>query len=823
MLADLVQDIRYAFRSLVKNPIFSLVAAFTIALGIGANVVVFTLVERILLSPLPYKESDRIVRMQQSYPEIGLTTWGLSPATFTAYYRNQQSFDALAAYQQTGGILTGSEGSAEYVLASRVTTDFFHVFGVDPIIGRTFAPDEGTQGKDNVAVLSYSLWQTRFGGDTQIVGKQVILSNVQTQVIGVMPASFLFPTPETQVWTPMGLDPQAFFPFTMASVGKLKYGLSPSAALADTTAIIKRAAAENPRIILKRSPPPPDSGLKTIITPLKEFLIGNISNRLWIAQIAVAFVLLIACANVANLLISRAAKRSPEIALRLALGATPGRIIRQLLTESVVLALIGAVAGVALAWFCLRALTQIYAEGIPRIQEASIGGTVLTVTVLTTVMTGLLFGVIPAFRAYKLGLKDGMIEGQKGTVGHRNRKLNSTLVVVQLALSLVLLVGAGLVLKSFQNLMHVDPGFAADKMLTMIVPVSTRKGTPEQLIEFYKRMLNEIRTVPGVNAAGFASNIPFSGRSVLDGHAVEGMEPPSGNLPQAELKVVSPGYFQAMGMTMLQGHDFSDFEVYQPPPPAADLGVLVAIVDQKFVRTYFPDGNAVGKRIRTNTPPWARIIGVVGSVKEQSLSTEPANPHIYFGVNQGRFAWGLSRDQNRMFFVINTDNPVAVTPAIREKINALDPEVPVYSVSTMNENIAKRLGPIRLINFLLTAFSAIALLLAAIGIYGVMSVSVNSRASEFAIRQALGAQPRSLLISVLRQALILAAIGIVIGLVGSWGLTRAIASQLFGVSTTDPLVFTATSVILVLVALLASFLPARRASQTDPAVVLRES
>jgi putative ABC transport system permease protein len=820
MLADILQDMRYGFRALVKNPVFSLVAAFTIALGIGANVVVFTLVERILLSPLPYKEPDRIVRMVQSYPEMGLNTWGLSPATFTAYYRNQHSFDALAAFQNTGGILTGSEG-AEYVLASRVTCDFFQVFGVDPMMGRTFAPDEGTQGKDNVVVLSNGLWRTRFGADPQIIGKQVTLSGIPTQVIGVMPSSFSFPTPDTQLWTPVGLDPQAVAPFTMAAVGKLKYGVSPAAAIADTTSVIRNAAAENPKIILKKSPPPPNTGLKSVVVPLKEYVVGTLSNRLWVAQIAVAFVLLIACANVANLLISRAAKRTPEIALRLALGATPGRIIRQLLTESVLLALIGAAVGIAFAWMCLRVLTQIYAEGIPRIQEASMGGVVLAVTIITTVATGLLFGVIPAFRAYRLGLKEGMTEGQRGTVGNRNRRLNSTLVVVQLALSLVLLVGAGLVLKSFQNLMRVDPGFDSDKVLTMIVPVSTKKGTPEQLIDFYKRILNDVRTVPGVNGAAISSNIPFSGRPVVDGHNVEGMEVPGGNAPQAEIKVVSPDYFKTMGMTMLQGRDFNDFDTFRDPQ--ADLGRLVAVVDQKLVRAYFPDGNALGKRIRTNDPEWFTIIGVVGTVKEQSLSTESSNPHIYFTSNQIGFAYGLSRDQNRMFLVVNTDNPTGVTPVIRERIRALDADVPVYSVSTMNELIATRLGPIRLINFLLTAFSAIALLLAAIGTYGVMSVSVNSRAAEFAIRQALGAEPLTVMISVLRQALILAAIGIGIGLLGSWGLTRAIASQLFGVSTTDPLVFIITSAILVAVALLASFLPARRASQTDPVKVLRES
>ena len=819
MFADLAQDIRYAFRSLVKNPLFSLVAAFTIAMGIGANVVVFTLVERILLNPLPFNEPDRIVRMIQSYPEMGLATWGLSPATYTALKNGQHSYDALAAYQNSGAILTGSE-KAEYVQISKVTADYFKVFGVAPTLGRTFAPDEDTQGKENVVVLSNALWQVRFGADPQIVGKQVTLSDVPVQVVGVMPPSFQFPQVETQLWTPLVLKPEATAPFTMVAVAKLKQGLAPEGAAADTTNVLWNAVRENPKLILKPAPPPAGAGLKTIVTPLKEVIVGNIRSRLLIAQVAVAFVLLIACANVANLLLSRASKRTPEIALRLALGASPSRIIRQLLTESVVLALIGAVAGVVFAWLSLRGLTQIYSEGIPRIQEASIGGIVLLVTVAATVATGLLFGVIPAFRAYWLGVKGGMAEGQRGNVGQASRRLNSTLVVVQLALSLVLLVGAGLVLKSFRNLMRIEPGFDENKVLTMIVPVSNKKGNPEQMLGFYQRLLDDVRALPGVNGAAIASNVPFSGRQAVDAHIVEGMEPPGGDAPQAEMKVVGPGYFKAMGITLLQGRDFNDADYFNNPD--TDMGRLVAIVDQNLAKMYWPNGDAIGKRIRTGDPEWYTIIGVVSSVKEQSLVTDPL-PHCYFTPNQVGFVYGQSRDQKRMYLVVNTDNPSGIAPVIRGRVQALDPDVPVYSVATMSENIWKRMGALRLINFLLTAFSAIALLLAAIGTYGVMSVSVNNRTPEFAIRQALGAQPRSLLISVLKQALILAAIGIVVGLVGSWGLTRAISSQLFGVSTTDPLVFVVTPLILVLVALLASFLPARRAAQTDPAVVLRDS
>jgi putative ABC transport system permease protein len=819
MLADLAQDIRYAFRSLIKNPVFSLVAAFTIAMGIGVNVVVFTLVERILLNPLPFNEPDRIVRMVQSYPEMGLTTWGLSPATYTAYKNGQHSYDAFAVYQNSGGILTGSD-KAEYVQICKVTAEFFKVFGVSPTLGRTFAPDEDTQGKENVAVLSHALWQSRFGGDPQIVGKQVTLSDVPLQVVGVMPPSFQFPQVETQLWAPMVLNPQATSPFTMAGIAKLKPGLSAQGAAADTTNVLWNAVRENPKLVLKQAPPPEGAGLKTVVTPLKDYIVGNIRSRLLIAQVAVAFVLLIACANVANLLLSRAAKRTPEIALRLALGASPGRIIRQLLTESVVLALIGAAAGVVFAWLCLRALTQIYSAGIPRIQEASIGGVVLLVTVAATVATGLLFGVIPAFRAYWLGVKGGMTEGQKGSVGQTSRRLNSTLVVVQLALSLVLLVGAGLVLKSFRNLMRIDPGFDENKVLTMIVPVSNKKGTPEQLLGFYQRVVDDVRSLPGVNGAAIASNVPFSGRGTVDGHVVEGMEPPGGDAPQAEMKVVGPGYFKAMGITLLQGRDFNESDYFNDPE--TDMGRLVAIVDQNLAKMYWPNGDAIGKRIRTGDPEWFTIIGVVSSVKEQSLAADPL-PHLYFTPNQVGFIYGLSRDEKRMYLVVNTDTPSAIAPVIRSRIQALDPDVPVYSVATMSENIWKQIGALRLINLLLTAFSAIALLLAAIGTYGVMSVSVNNRTPEFAIRQALGAEPRSLLFSVLKQAFILAVIGIAIGLLGSLGLTRAISSQLYGVSTMDPLVLIVTPLILVFVALLASFVPARRASQTDPAIVLRDS
>ncbi|HEV7395589.1 MAG TPA: ABC transporter permease [Pyrinomonadaceae bacterium] len=811
-LLDLVSDLRYASRTMRKNPVFSLVAVLTIAIGIGANVLIFTLVERILLSSLPYPDSDRLVRLVQAYPEIGLDTWGLSPANFARYRDGQHSFEALAAFQSTGAILSGSDKS-EFLQAGRVSAEFFKVFAVNPVLGRTFAPGEDTEGKNNVVVLSHAFWQRRFGGDAQVVGRWLVIGGNQTQVIGVMPATFKFPSPETEMWLPMALNPQAMHPFMMGSVARLKPGVSVAGAVADTTTILKNAANENPEMISRKTAPPANAGLKTIVTPLKEIIVGGIQKPLLILQIAVGFVLLIACANVANLLLSRATRRTPEIALRLALGAAPGRIIRQLLTESLLLASLGAIVGLGLAWWSLRTVTTVYAQGIPRIQEARITGSVLLVTVGMTFLTGLLFGLVPALRAYRLGLKGGMTEGQRAIAGSANSRLNSSLVVVQLGLSLVLLIGAGLLLKSFQRLMAVKPGFETEKVLSMILTVSAGKGSPEQTIQFYQRLLDDVRTLPGVHSAGLSSNVPFSGRGNSDGHIAEGHEPSGDEAPQAEMKVISPGYFQSMGMPLAQGRDFQEADIDGTP--------LVAVIDQAMAHQYWPNGDAIGKRIRTLDPDWYTIIGVVPTVKEESLSDE-SYPHLYLNYKQVGFVYGAPRDQRRMFLVLNSDNPNGLVPLVRERLHALDPDVPMFSVNTMAEVISNRLSSQRLINLLLSAFSTIALLLAAIGTYGVMAIFVSSRSSEFAIRGALGASPRNLLAGVLRQGFWLGAIGCGLGLLGSWFLTRMIASQLFAVSATDPLVFTVTPLLLLAVALVASYSPARKAARTDPAVVLRQ-
>lgn len=814
MIADVAQDLKYALRSTIKHPVFSLIGVLTIAIGIGANVLVFSLVERILLNPLPYHQPDRLVRLLQSYPDVGLDVWGLSPANFARYRDNNRSLEAVAAFSNAGITMTGSD-APEFLQATRVTADFFKVFGVNPRLGRTFQSGEDTPGKNAVVVLSERLWQRRFNSDPQIIGKSLVLADTPTQVVGVMPESFRYPSQETDVWIPLALKPEAMTPFMFVGVARVKSGLDISAAVADTTSVLKNAAAQNPNLIGSNGPPPPGAGLKTVLTPLKETVVGKIEKPLLILQIAVAFVLLIACANLANLLLARATQRTQEISLRLALGASPNRVIRQLITESLLLAMIGALVGTGFAWVGLRALSSVYARTIPRIQEAGISFTVLAVTIGMTVLTGLLFGLMPAFRAYWLGANRGMNEGQKASASYENRRMNSALVVVQLAFSLVLLIGAGLVLKSFQKLLAVDPGFQTKGVMTMMLPVSSKKYTSNgQALGFYGRLLDEVRALPGVKGAAVASHIPLGGTGAWDGFVVEGKEPQGDEVPQAEITVISPGYFQALGMPLLQGRDFQSSDI--------DGGQLVAIVDRKLANQYWPGGDAIGKRVRTGDPEWYTVVGVVPTIKTVGLN-ENADPHLYLASNQVGFAYGQSKELRRYYFVLKTDAPGSVMPMIRERIRALDPDVPIYNAATLGETVNKSVESQRLINVLLSGFSAIALLLAAIGTYGVMSLFVNNRLAEFAIRLALGAQPRNLLASVLKQGFVLAAIGTILGLVGSWILMRAIESQLFEVSTTDPIVFTFIPAMLILVTLLATFLPAIRAARTDPAVVLRNA
>jgi len=808
MMNKLFQDLRYGTRILLKQPGWTAVAVITLALGIGANTAIFSLVNSILLQPLPFREPDRVVRLLQASPKLGLSSWGVSQADFAAYRDQNRSFETVALFNSGGVNLTG-EGEPERLPITKVTADFFKVFGVNPQLGRTFVEGEDTPGRNSVCVISYAFWQRRFGGDPNIAGKVINLNNTPTQIVGVMPVEFKFPRLEIELWTPMALDIKRTAPYAFSLIGRLKPGVEIAQAQADTTGIIQNFGWQNPNTseVVGLSE---GNGPRTIVQPIKEVLVGKTQKPLLVLLAAVAFVLLIACANVANLLLARATSRTREIAVRISLGATPARVARQLLTESILLSVVGAIVGVGLAALGIRMLDKLPITGIVRIEEVSLSGRVLAFTAGLSVLTGLLFGLMPALRAYAMGIESGMREGARGTVSHR--RLNSALVAVQFALSLVLLIGAGLLLKSFQRLGAVNLGFNAENTLTMVATLPPAKyDNEEKALLFYDRALENLRNSPGIKSVGITSSLPFGDGGEVDGFIVEGQEPPEGKpvsqTEQAELQSVTPGTFQTLGIPLLQGRDFQNTDRAKAP--------LVAIIDETLARRYWPAGDAIGKRIQTTGGrEWMTIIGIVGGIKHRSL-TEEKWPHIYFAMNQA--------PQPRASLVVRTDGPPnAAIPTFRAAIKQVDPDMPLYMVRSMTEIISQTLGTQRLTNILLTAFAILALLLAAVGIYSTMSVYVGGRTKEFGIRLALGAQPGVLRRAVMRQGLLLTAVGVFVGVAGALALTRTIKSLLFEVSATDPVVFTAIPALLVFVSLLACYTPARRATKVDPLVALRD-
>jgi len=816
MIAPLLRDVVFSLRLFRKNWVFTLIAVLTLGLGIGATTAIFSLVNGIVLHPLPFADSEHVVRLLQSYPEKGLDSWRLSQANFATYLDRSRSFTALAAYSPVGVNLTGTEQS-ERIQAARVTAGFFDVLGVSPVLGRSFLPEEdrpasaeageGGEPPAQVCVISHGFWQRKLGGDPNVLQRVLTLNDSPVSIVGVMPAGFAFPSQDTEVWVPLGLDPAAHFPWFLTGIGHLRPDVTPQAAQAETTGILWSAGRQDPLMVSRNDPPPEGAALKTLVVPLKEAMIGGTAKPLVILQFAVFFILLIACSNIANFLLSRSFSRQREIAMRYALGASRQRIFKQMLTESVVLALIGSVCGLLFAWWGVRSLSRLPVEGIPRIQEVGIDGSVLGVTLLLALFTGLLFGLLPAYKTFRMGLRAGMAEGDRGS-STSGRRVNRLLVVAQLALSLILLIGAGLMLKSFQKLLNVDPGFEPNHLLTMVVPVSEAKySSAQQIVELHRTLAERVERIPGVEAVGMTSNLPFSGYFNSDGYLVEGQEPPEGSdAPQAQLQSVTPGYFEAMGIELKRGRDFQLSDREDAP--------LVTIVDDTLADRYWPDGDAVGRRVRTTgDPPWLTIIGVVSGIKSSELS-QSAEPHMYFSDGQ----W----TQSRMYLVARTTGtPDRLAPVVKEAVTEIDPDIPLYDVRSMEEVIGRTLSTQKLTNLLLTAFAALALVLGVIGIYGVMSVFVASRTRELGIRLALGEGPALLRRRVLKEGAVLTALGVAAGLLGALLLTGFLSGLLYEVDVVDPTVFVVLTALLILVALATTYLPARRAANVDPLVALR--
>jgi putative ABC transport system permease protein len=814
LMETLLQDIRYGARMLAKHKAFTLVAVITLALGIGANTAIFSVVNELLLRPLPYRDADRVMMLWEVTP-TGRHQNSTSRKNFMAWREQGTSFETIAAFSDQRATLTGA-GDPEEVAAQMASSGLFNLLGVDAVVGRTFTRDDIQPGAARVVVLSYGLWQRKFGGDRNVVGKPITLGGEPYTVVGVVPPNFQWHIRSrsgtgkpAEIWTlltmPATQTDSNWHGRFLSVVGRLKPGVSREQAEAELKTIEARISEDDPQH---------SKGFSAEVIPVREQLVGNVRPALWILLGAVGFVLLIACANVANLLLARAASREKEIAVRTALGARRSRIVRQLMTESVLLAVLGGVCGLGLAWWGIQALVAISPRDLVNLQGVGLNMTVLGWTLGIALLTGLLFGLVPALEATRVDLNDTLKEGGKSGTGQsaRSRGLRGALVVAEVALALVLLVSAGLLVKSFARLRDIDTGFRQDNVLTFVVPVPiTKYKEDSQFVNFFRQAEERIRALPGVRAVGMVNYLPlYGGLGSKTGFTIDGAPaPPPGEEPSTNVRVADAGYFGAINIPLLRGRNFTSYEDAEPHN--------VVLVSESFAQKYFPGEDPIGKRVAVEMfdgkPPLTEIVGVVGDVRYDSLTAE-AEPTVYFPEPVLTYS--------SMTFAVHTDeDPTQLTPAVRREISALDPDQPVSDVRTMTQVMAETVGRARFSTLLFGLFAGLATLLAAVGIFGVMNYSVTLRTREIGLRMALGAQPARVLMLVLRQGLVLTLVGIGIGLALALAVTRVMSSLLFGVDATDPATYAAIVPVLAAVSLLACYIPARRATRIDPLVALR--
>ncbi|HMG76363.1 MAG TPA: ABC transporter permease [Pyrinomonadaceae bacterium] len=800
------QDIRFAVRMLRKNWSVTAIVVVVLALGIGANTAIFSVVNAALLRPLPYADPDRLVRLSEDSPQV--PQMSISYPNFLDWREQNKVFSGIAAMQFRSLNLTGVD-EPERLAGRGVSAEFFDVLGVKPALGRSFSPAEDRPGVTPVCIISHGLWQRRFGSDAAIVNKQVTLSDTSYTVIGVLPESYVYGTP-TDVFVPIGLRADEMkargeHPGIYA-IARLKPGVTVETARAELIAMAQRIGDQYGM-----------KGNSATLTPLREVFVGDIRTTLLILLGAVGFVLAIACANVANLLLARAATRYKEMAIRTALGAGRLRIVRQLLTESVLLAIVGGVLGLLLALWGIDFLRTAGADSLPSNAVIKLDGRVLIFTLAVSLLTGILFGLAPALGSAKTDLHDTLKEGgRSSTAGGRRHWLRSTLVVTEVALSLVLLVGAGLLIKSFLRILDTDPGFKPQNLLTMQLALNAKKDEGGKVLNFFNDLNRRIAGLPGVEAAAFSNGMPL-GMTADTSFAIVGRpktEP--GKQPQTMLYIASPDYLQAMGIRLVKGRFFTAQDTQKSP--------RVAVIDETFARQQFPNEEPLGHYIAGDgkTNPDGEIVGVVAHVKHFGLDAEErVQPQLYLPFNQAPNDL-LPFLAPRMNLLVRTNtDPLNLTAAVRREVQALDPNQPVFNVSTMERTIDQSLGTQRLSMTLLAILASLALILAAVGIYGVMSYTVSQRTHEIGIRLAIGAQPRDVFRLVLRHGMTLTLIGVVLGLMGAFGLTRLMTRMLFGVEPTDPTTFAGIAILLIGVALVACYLPGRRATRVDPLVALR--
>jgi len=806
-MQTLWQDLRYGARMMSKQPGFTLIAALTLSLGIGANTAIFSVVNAVLLRPLTYPDPGRLMQIGQS--GTGGDDGSVGEPKFLFWRDQNQTFEAMALYQPIGsGVNLASGNDAEYVSALKVSLDFFRALGVAPSLGRGFTREEDQPGGERVAIVSYGLWRRRFGADEGLIGRSVAINGANHTVVGVLPPGFQF-LPDADVFTPLRPSPEGDSDSNYGAIGRLKPGGAEAQAQADLKLVAEKYRAAFPRRMQ------PNESAAAV--SLQRSQTADVRSLLWLLLGAVGFVLLIACANVANLQLTRAAARQKEMAVRKALGASRARVARQLITEGVLLALVGGGAGLLLAVWGMDGLTRLIPEGaLPYLGEITLDWRVLAFALAASLATGLVFGLAPAFQMARVDVNRALKEGtSRGTTAAAQGRLRGGLVVAEVALSLLLLIGAALMIQTFINLRRVAPGFDPRNVLTFqISPSGPNYDTTAKTSDFYRRALERVKSLPGVEAAAVTSNLPLSAQFRMP-FAVEGQPP---RPESVQLRLITPEYFRALRIPLRQGREFAETD-------AAGTG-NVAMVNEAFARRYILNADPLNQQLqigRGQRPLKHLIVGVVGDTKHFGLGAA-APPMMYIPASQSPDSLMLlmRRYLSVKFVVRTTADPLLVGEAVREQMRALDATLPVTELRTMEQVVSSSVVSERFNTTLLGLFAALGLSLAAVGIYGVMSYTVAQRTPEIGVRMAIGAQASDILkLLVIRQGLKLTLIGAGLGLLGALGLTRLMKSLLFGVSATDPLTFASITSLLTVVALLACWIPARRATKVDPMVALR--
>jgi putative ABC transport system permease protein len=806
LLADFLQDLRYAARMLAKNPGFTAVAVIALALGIGANTAIFSVVNTVLLRPLPYKDPEQLVMVWEDATKHGYPRDTPTAANYIDWRDQNSVFSGMAAIDEINLNLTNA-GDPERLKGRRVSANLFALLGVEPQLGRVFNAAEDQPGAQHVAVLSHRLWQRRFGGDANIVNKTLTLDGEAYTVTGVMPARFEFPEKDVEIWVPIAFDAREAANRNrhyLEVVARLKPGVTLEQAQTEMTTIGAR---------LQQQYPQTNTDIGVAVTSLHEHQVGDIKPALLILLGAVGLVLLIACANVANLLLARAAIRQKEIALRVALGARRWRLLRQFLTESVLLATIGGTLGLAIAFGGLLLLRSFIPENISQAREITLDLKVLGFTLLVSILTGLIFGLAPAIQAVRMNQSETLKEGGRDSVtGRSGKRLRGLLVTAEVAVSLVLLIAAGLLINSFLRLRNTDPGFRVDHLLTMKVELPYPKYEQAQRRnEFFNNVVQRVQSIAGVRSAAVTVNLPLYRQGNSISIQIAGRpEPPPGQEPIIVTRMISPGYFETMGIPLVSGRQLTDHDTEKSPN--------VVVISETMARRYWPGEDAIGKRIAagrvTSDADWIQVIGVVKDVHQFELSADP-KPQMYLSYRQAEFFWPED-------LVVRTDvDPASLAATVRNAVWEIDKEQPVSNIRTMEDILADSIARQRFSMLLLGVFAGVALLLAAVGIYGVMSYSVAQRTHEIGIRMALGAQTSAVLKLAVGYGLKLVVAGVVIGLVAAFVLTRLMSTLLFGITATDPATFALISLLLIAVAAIASYIPARRATKVDPLIALR--